>query len=350
MTGEGRPRFRILGPLQVDADGGPAAIGGHKPRTLLAALIVAGGEVVPTDRLVADLWGDDPPDGAMTALRAYVSRLRGVLGAAATLRHRPPGYSLSLGAATLDAAEFEQLVATARNAAAAGDHGRALADLDAALALWRGNALAEFADDDFAAATAARLTEMRASALEDRAEALLELGRAAEAMPELEELVRRHPSRERPAVALMRALYATGRQADALAAYHELRARLDDELGVEPAAPAQALYRRILVHDPALSAPPRQGNLPRRASGFVGRDAEVERVLAALNAGPLVTLTGVGGAGKSRLAVEVAARDRGRFADGAWLCELAALPDGSSIGHSVAAALRIQQRPVLSIE
>ncbi|MGY1773276.1 BTAD domain-containing putative transcriptional regulator [Blastococcus sp. SYSU D00813] len=350
MTAAGTARVRILGPLQVEDDRGPVAVGGHKPRTLLAVLLLAGGDLVPTDRLVAALWGDDPPPGAGTALRAYVSRLRGALGAAADLRYRPPGYCLSLDGATLDADTFERLVTAARAAAAAGDHERALADLDAALALWRGDALAEFADDDFAAATAARLTELRNTAEEDRLEALLELGRAAEALPELEAVVRRHPTRERPAVALMRALYATGRQADALAAFHDLRARLDDDLGVEPAAAAQALYRRILVHDPALATGPRQGNLPRRASGFVGRDREVDRVLAALRAGPVVTLTGVGGTGKTRLAVEVAARDGPRFADGAWLCELATLPDGSPVGHAVAAVLRVQQRPGLTIE
>jgi DNA-binding SARP family transcriptional activator len=202
-------RLRILGPLQVEDESGPVAVGGSKPRTLLAVLLVAGGEVVPADRLVDALWGDAPPAGALPALRAYASRLRGVLGAAAPLRHRPPGYCLSLDAAALDAVDFEQLVGSARGAAGAGDHGRALADLYAALALWRGDALAEFADEEFAAATAARLTELRTTALENRAEALLELGRTAEAVPELETLVRHHPSRERPAVALMRALYST---------------------------------------------------------------------------------------------------------------------------------------------
>jgi predicted ATPase/DNA-binding SARP family transcriptional activator len=343
-------RFRILGPLQVEDGDRSVPVGGAKPRTLLAVLLVAGGEVVPTDRLVAAAWGDLPPAGAATALRAYLSRLRGVLGAGARLEHHPPGYRLSLDGASVDADEFERLVKDARAAAAADDHQGALDRLDAALGLWRGEALAEFADDEFAAATAARLAELRTSTLEERAEALVNLGRATEAIPELEALLRRHPSRERPAVTLMRALYATGRQADALAAYHELRTRLDDELGVEPAAPAQALYRRILVHDPGLTAPPHQGNLPRRASSFIGREREVERLLTALRAGPLVTVTGVGGAGKSRLAVEVAARDRARFPDGAWLCELAALPDESPIGHAVAAALRIQQRSGLSIE
>jgi predicted ATPase/DNA-binding SARP family transcriptional activator len=343
-------RFRILGPLAVEDADGPIALGGPKPRRLLAVLLVAAGEVVPADRLVAHLWGADPPASAPTALRAYVSRLRGVLSGGATLRHHPPGYSLSLQTATVDATEFERLVEAARGAAAAGDHAGAVADLDAALALWRGDALAEFTDDQFAMAEAARLTELRTAALEERAEALLEQGRAADALAELDALVRRHPSRERPAVALMRALYATGRQADALGAYHDLRTRLDDQLGVQPAAPARVLYQRILAHDPALAPATPRGNLPRRASGFVGRDREVERVLAVLGAGPLVTLTGVGGAGKTRLAVEIAARDRPRFADGAWLCELAALPDGSPVGHAVAATLQIQQRPGLSIE
>ena len=343
-------RFRILGPLQVEDVDGPVALGGPKPRLLLAVLIVAAGEVVPADRLVAALWRDAVPPGAVTALRAYVSRLRSVLAPGVALRHRPPGYRLTLDGATLDAPSSSSSSAPARAAAAAADHARALTDLDAALALWRGEALAEFADDEFAIATVARLTELRTGALEDRALTLLELGRAAEALPGLEALVARHPSRERPAVALMRALYAMGRQADALAAYHDLRARLDDELGVEPADEAQALYRRILVHDPALSTAPPKGNLPRRASGLVGRGQEIERVGAALRAGPLVTLTGVGGAGKSRLAVEVAARDRARFADGVWLCELGGLPDGSPIDHAVAAALGIQQRSGLSIE
>ncbi|SFO01168.1 Predicted ATPase [Geodermatophilus obscurus] len=350
MTGTGHVRFRVLGPLSVEDGDGPLAVGGHRPRSLLAALLVARGEVVPADRLVAAVWGDAPPDGAATALRAYVSRLRGVLRDAAPLRHRPPGYCLSLDAATLDAAEFEQRVRSARAAAAAGDHARALADLDAALALWRGDALAEFADEEFAAGEAARLTELRTGATADRADALVELGRSAEAVPELEALVRAHPSWERPAVSLMRARYATGHQADALAAFHELRARLAEELGVEPAAPAQELYRRVLAHDPALTATPAPGNLPRRASGFVGRRQETGGVLAALEAGPLVTLTGVGGAGKSRLAVEVAALGRARFGDGVWLCELAALPDGSPVGDAVAAALGIRQRSGLSVE
>ena len=194
------------------------------------------------------------------------------------------------------------------------------------------------------------MTELRTGALEDRALTLLELGRAAEALPGLEALVARHPSRERPAVALMRALYAVGRQADALAAYHDLRARLDDELGVEPADEARALYRRILVHDPALSTAPPKGNLPRRASGLVGRgrgDRARRRCAPGGAAGDPDRRRRAGSPGSPW---RWQPGDRARFADGVWLCELAGLPDGSPIDHAVAAALGIQQRSGLSIE
>src|SRR6185312_342257 len=185
-------------------------------------------------RLVVALWGESPPPGAVSALRAYASRLRGALGAGQRLRFQAPGYVLSLDGAALDAAAFEQHLAAARRAAAADDHTAALQRLDAGLALWRGEALAEFADLEFAAAEAGRLRELRAGAVEDRLETLVRLGRTAEAIPDLEALVSRHPTRERTTVVLMHALYGAGRAADALAAYHALRRRLDDELGVAP--------------------------------------------------------------------------------------------------------------------
>lgn len=343
-------RFTILGPLKVEDAAGPVAVGGPIPRRLLAVLLVAGGEVVPTDRLTAAVWGDAPPPGAATALRAHLSRLRAALGPEVGLEHRPPGYRLEVGSATLDAGEFEERVRAANVAVAAGDHASAVDELDLALALWHGDALAEFADEEFAAPEVARLGELRAAAVEARAESLLVLGRAKVAVPGLEALVQQHPTREAPAVLLMQALYALGRQADALAVFHALRARLAGELGVEPAAPARSAYQRVLAQDPQLAAAPFLGNLPRRASTFVGRDQEVARVVALLGTAPLVTLTGVGGTGKTRLALEVAMREQGRFADGAWLCELAAVPGGSPIGHAVAAALRIQQRAGATIE
>jgi predicted ATPase len=190
------------------------------------------------------------------------------------------------------------------------------------------------------------------SRFEERFDALLHLDRDGEVVAELDGLVRRFPVRERLVVQLMRGLYRSGRQSEALAVYRQLRGRLVDELGVEPSEPAQELHRQVLAHDPALgpSRVATGGNLPRRVTSFVGRDAELARVAAATGCSPLVTLTGVGGVGKSRLALEIADRDRARFPDGVWLCELAPLADTGPVSHAVAAALGVQQRHGLSIE
>ncbi len=283
-------------------------------------------------------------------LRAYISRLRRALGSAADLELYPPGYRLALGHVTIDAVEFEHLMNAARVAALGGDQARAVREFDAALARWNGDALVEFVNADFAAAPVHRLTELRAAAVEERIEARLRLGHAADVVPELEALVLRQPTRERLTTALLRALYATGRQADALAAYQDLRRRLVDELGVEPDSGTRELYDRILRQDPALTAQPAPGNLPRRIHGFVGRRPDIDGVVRALRTGPLVTATGVGGVGKTRLAIEVAARDRQRFPEGVWRCEFGSLPDDGPVGHAVAAALGVQQRTGLSIE
>ena len=207
-------RFRILGPLDVEDGGNPVAVGGPKPRTLLAALLVNRGTVVTADRLVDAVWPQDAPPGAVSALRAYVSRLRTALGPPERLSYRAPGYLLSVDDDELDATHFEQRVAEARSAVEGGDHRRALDVLDIALSLWHGDALAEFAHLDFAAGEAARLEELRIAATEDRADALLHCERSSQAVAELEALVRRFPLRERPVALLMRALYGSGRQGD----------------------------------------------------------------------------------------------------------------------------------------
>lgn len=339
--------FRILGPLDVLTDGRPAAVGGPKPRALLTALLLRRGTVVPTDALATAVWGEDIPPGAASALRAYVSRIRGSLDDAARLDFRAGGYLLEVDDDEYDVAQAERLFAEARRAEPA----EALERYDRALALWRGDALAEFADREFAEAEAARLAELRLTAGEERVDALIALGRGAELVADLEATVRRFPHRERPALQLMQALYAAGRQSDALGTYHQLREQLDTELGVEPSEPVRSLYLRILEQDPTLvPARPAPGNLPRRATTFVGRTTELDGVRAALASGPLVTVTGPGGVGKSRLALQAAARDRTSAPDGVWLCELAPLADGSPIGHAVAAALGIKQRAELSIE
>jgi predicted ATPase/DNA-binding SARP family transcriptional activator len=343
-------RFRILGPLVVEDERGPIALGGPTPRALLAALLVDAGRVVSADRLVVALWGDSPPPGAVSALRAYASRLRGALGPGTRLRFQAPGYVLALDGAELDSTAFEGHLAAARKTAAMEDHASALEELDAGLALWHGGALAEFVDEEFAAAEAVRLEGLRAGAVEDRLQALVHLGRPAETISELEALVRRHPTRESTTVVLMHALYASGRSADALAAYHALRHRLDDELGVGPGREAQEAYRQVLVHDPALATVRPRDNLPRAVGELVGRAADVEGVEGALLTAPLVTLCGAGGVGKSSLAIEVARRERDRFPDGGWLCELASLADGGPVGYAVAGALGVQQRASLTIE
>src|SRR4051812_12479788 len=187
-------QFRILGPFEVAADDGAAvAVGGPKPRALLAELLLHAGTVVAVDRLVDAVWGNAPPPNAAVALRAYVSRLRGVLPAldgAPRLRYRAPGYLLGLTPDELDAAQFEQLLTEARAHAAAEDHGRALTLLDTALALWRGDVLAGF---DVVALGAegdvARLADLRLVAVEERADALLHLGRGVEVVTDLEDLV-----------------------------------------------------------------------------------------------------------------------------------------------------------------
>ncbi len=349
-------KFCILGPLEVTVDGVPVPVGGPKPRALLATLLLRPGVVVSTDRLVGVVWGEDPPSAALGALRVYVSRLRALLPPledGERLVYRAPGYALAVADGELDATEFTRLVVEARRHAAAAEHGRALDLLNGALALWRGDVLAEFdAVEIDADADIARLTGLRLAAMEERAEALLQLGRSREAVPELEALVQRFPERERLAVLLMRALYGCGRQRDALAVYQALRHVLIEELGVEPSEPARMVHRQLLEHDPALTpAGPRLlTNLPRRATSFVGRGEEVSRVAAALCESPLVTLTGVGGVGKSRLALEVAGLDQSRFPGGVWLCELAALAAGGPVGHVVTAALRVRQRHGRTIE
>ena len=343
--------FRILGPLEVVDRGKPVPVGGPKPRALIATLLLAGGGVVSTDRLVTAAWGANPPRDAVGALRAYVSRLRVLLPD--RLRWRAPGYLLTVADGELDAAEFRRLTELARERAAAGDH-RAAADLlDTALGLWRGEALDEFdAVEIDVDGRLALLADLRLAAVEARAAALLALGRGRAVLAELEALVERHPGREALAALLMHALYADGRQADALAVYQALRRRLVDELGVEPSEATRALHRRVLEQDPTLAPGDRARptNLPRRGTTLVGRDPAIGAVAAALRTAPLVTLVGVGGVGKTRLAVEVAGRELDRFVDGAWLAELAPLADGGSVAHAVAAALRVQQRHGATVE
>ncbi|MEV0168948.1 BTAD domain-containing putative transcriptional regulator [Nonomuraea fuscirosea] len=311
--------FAYLGPLAVTtSDGRPVAIAEAKVRALLADLLVHAGRPVAADRLVDDLWGERLPGDPSGALQTKVSRLRGALGRAepgaeALVVSQAPGYALRAGPDDVDAGRFAQLTA----AAYASDDPRARADLLAdALTLWRGEAFADLADAEFVAAAATRLREQRLIALETLAEARLELGRHFDLLGELGELVALHPLRERLRAVQLRALYQAGRQAEALAAYAELRERLADELGADPGPELTALHQAILVHDPALSPTRPPATTPARATPaplaeLVGRDMAVAAVRELLAGNRLVTLTGLGGVGKTRLAEEVARREEG---------------------------------------
>jgi DNA-binding SARP family transcriptional activator len=242
--------FRVLGPVEVVADGQPVSLPAAKPRALLAALLLSSNRVVSVDRLIDDLWGEEAPETATKALQGYVSQLRKALGADRLLT-KSPGYSLRVEEGELDLDRFERLAREGRDLLAAGDSKAAAKRFSEALELWRGVPLAEFFEP-FARDVGARLEDARLAALEERIEADLALGRHARLIPELEELVAREPLRERPRAQLMLALYRSGRQADALELYRRTRETLSEELGIEPSLELQELERRMLQHDPTL--------------------------------------------------------------------------------------------------
>jgi DNA-binding SARP family transcriptional activator len=246
--------YRLLGPLEVLDEGRPLELGAPRQRAVLAFLLLHANEVVSSDRLAEALWPDGIPRTAAKAIQVYVSALRKALGRRRdALETRSPGYVLKVASGELDLHEFEQLLTRARGQEPAAR----VETLRAALALWRGAPLSELAYEAFVQPEAARLEELRQLALEERAEAELELGHGPELVAELQALVAERPLQERPLALLMRALYRAGRQSEALEAYREGRRLLDDELGLEPSAELRELERAILRQDPALAARPR---------------------------------------------------------------------------------------------
>jgi DNA-binding SARP family transcriptional activator len=244
--------FKVLGPLEMTQDGRVVDLGAPRQRAVLAFLLLHANEVVSTDRLAEALWPADIPKTASKSIQVYVSALRKAFGAARdALETRGPGYVLRVGAGELDLHEFERLVARAGNEEPAAR----LETLNAALSLWRGAPLADFAYEAFVQPEAARLEELRQHALEERIAAALELGGGSELVGELQSLVAERPLQERPRALLMRALYRSGRQSDALAIFREGSRLLGEELGLEPGPELKELERAILRHDPSLSAP-----------------------------------------------------------------------------------------------
>ncbi|HTX32329.1 MAG TPA: ABC transporter substrate-binding protein [Solirubrobacteraceae bacterium] len=262
--------FRLLGSLEVVEDGRPLVLGPPNQRTLLAALLVHRRETVSTDRLIDELWGERAPPTARKIIQGYVSNLRKVLGEG-LLVSRGQGYVLQVDPAQTDVDRFESLATEGHRALAEGDPHTAAERFREALALWRGPALEDFVYASFAQSEIARLEEARLAALEERIDAELALGEHTQLVGELELLVRENPLRERLVAQLMLALYRSGRQADALAAFREAKARLVDELGLDPGPELQGLERAILVQDPALQAPPARRTVPEAPAAVRSR-------------------------------------------------------------------------------
>ncbi len=244
--------FRLLGPVEVFADGSPLSLGGRKQRATLAILLLHANRVVSVDTLADDLYAGAPPVTAVKQVQRQISDLRRMLGARAAIETRPPGYLIRVGDAQLDLHRFEGLAEDGRLALDRGDADAAAELLREALALWRGAPLADLAYEAFAQVPVARLEEIRHAALEERIEAELALGRHAQLIGELEQLIAEHPLRERFRAQLMLALYRARRQAEALDAYRRTREELVEELGIEPGSAIRELERAILAHDPSL--------------------------------------------------------------------------------------------------
>jgi len=347
----------VLGLVELTRpDGVAEPIGSVRLRRALALLTVNSGSVVSADRLSDLLWGQSQPANPQAALHTVISRLRArlaVVGLTDRLSTRAPGYLLRLDRADCDEAIFTDLIDYALSTI--DDDPVGTVDLlDTALALWRGGAYAEFADEEFAAAEVARLTEYRTSAAETRTEAALATGRAAEAIALAEREIAHSPLRERPRALLMLALYRTGRQPEALAAFREFRALLDDELALTPSQRLLALEAQILRQDPALAGPDtpaprsagrtrRVGNLPLAPPSLIGRDLDIDALADHLDRHRLVTVTGPGGVGKTQLALAAAARAAagGRFPQGVWWIELAPLRRAASIADAVTTVLSV---------
>jgi predicted ATPase/DNA-binding SARP family transcriptional activator len=335
--------FRVLGAVEAFRDGAPVPLGGPRQRALLALLLIEPRRRIASERLADELWQGNPPSGAAT-LQSYVSRLRSALAEDVTIASVAGGYTIDVEPERVDAKRFERLVDEARAAVSRGTPRRAAERFHAALAHWRGEPFAALPEVAALQAEGRRLEALRIEAFEELIEAELQLGRDAELVDEIEALVAEHPYRERLWRQLMLALYRAERQADALAAYRRARRLLDEELGVEPSEELRALEQAILRHEvPTVPKIEERHNLPAALTSFVGRDRELVDIEHLLGETRLLTLTGVGGVGKTRLALEVAHRGLPDFADGVYFVDFSALADSDLVPQHVAAALGVRE-------
>ena len=341
--------FRILGDVEAHLDGQRLDIGHARQRGVLIGLLVDVNHPVSADQLIDRVWTDAPPHNARNALAAYISRLRQILAIADTVQivRGPGGYTLNADAQLIDMHRFRQLAARARAVANPADAVDLFKD---ALELWRGDPFTMF-DTPWANELRRSLEAEHFSVRLDRNDAALAVGGHAQLVGDLTATLQSRPLDERVAGQLMLAMYRSGRQADATQIYRSMRDRLVDDLGLDPGPALQSVYQSIVEggSTPLIPQPdpvPRMvsresGEVPRRPTKLIGREGDVSRVIAALGDGPVVTLTGVGGVGKTRLALEAARREQKNFTDGAWLCELAPVGQASAVSHAVAATLRL---------
>ena len=354
----------VLGPVRLTTvEGAPFPVPERKLRLLLAALVAAGGEPIPADALIDRLWGESPPRDPRAVLRAKLSHLRSLLdaaqpGARELLERTPAGYRLAVGPDAVDAGTFATALARARRLDAPARTAEALRE---ALDLWRGQPYGDVRDEEWLAPVVAESAQARGDAVELLVETLVELGEPQEAIDAGMPAVPLHPGRERLIGALMHGLYQLGRQHEALALYESLRTRLADELGIDPGPHLQGLHTRILRQDPSLGpgaarepAPdvPARTNLPAETAPLIGRHDELEELDRLVDASRLVTLTGIGGVGKTRLAQHVARARATEFDRGVWFIDLTELSPtpvgegghGERIARSAMSAMGLIQR------
>jgi len=344
-------RVGLLGGLEVrDADGRDISVPSGKQQALLALLAINAGRVVLAEHVVDALWGEHPPPRVRNGLQALASKLRTALGSGDLVVMRGGGYVLDVPTDAVDVRRYEDLVAAGR-AVAGDDPQRAVALFVEADALWRGGPLADFAYEEFAQPTIARLTELRLAVIEERIDLEVALGRVDDGIIELEALVAAYPLRERLRGQLMIALYRAGRQADALRIFQDGRDVLIEELGLEPGPELRRLEAAILTQDAELDAPlwsrtlmptpRRRGTIPEALTPLIGRGEELRELTQLVADSRFVSLIGPGGVGKTRLAVEVARAESSALADGGYLVELAPVGDPAAVGAAIAAALDV---------